>query len=75
MSRSIGDRIGKQIGVIAEPIVTQHVLDDQNEFFLAAASDGVWDVMENLAVVDFIENWRAKSLVNTEVTKYSERTT
>ncbi|MEE4248946.1 MAG: hypothetical protein V2I33_26545 [Kangiellaceae bacterium] len=47
MSRSIGDRIGKKIGVIADPILTSYPNLGSNEFFLMAASDGVWDVMEN----------------------------
>jgi serine/threonine protein phosphatase PrpC len=48
MSRSIGDRIGKEIGVICDPIITEHEFDDSNDFFLVTASDGVWDVMENI---------------------------
>ena len=58
MSRSIGDRIGKDLGIISEPVVTKLENDfDVNRFFVLA-SDGVWDVMENSEVVNFIETYR-----------------
>jgi serine/threonine protein phosphatase PrpC len=47
MSRSIGDYLGKDIGIIAEPIVTTHTHSLTSDKFIVLASDGVWDVMEN----------------------------
>ena len=58
MSRSIGDVAGSQIGVISTPLVTTHALRAADDFFLVSASDGVWDVMENQEVADFIEAYR-----------------
>ena len=62
MSRSIGDGVAKEIGVIATPLYHffPHILfRDQ---FLVIASDGVWDVMENLEVINFVERFRKKCL-------------
>lgn len=61
MSRSIGDALGKSIGVIASPIYhffPQHKYRDQ---FLIMASDGLWDVIENIEAVNFIERFRKKT--------------
>ena len=58
MSRSIGDFLGKSIGVISTPIFTYHQIDQFNDLFLIAASDGLWDVMDNEDVVNFVECYR-----------------
>jgi serine/threonine protein phosphatase PrpC len=55
LSRSLGDKIGKSIGVSAEPQITQHVISDESDLFLVLASDGVWTVMENEHVINFID--------------------
>ena len=60
MSRSIGDVIGKKLGVISTPILTKHEIDSENDFFVVIATDGVWDVMENEDVVNFVECFREK---------------
>lgn len=59
MSRSIGDTIGSDLGVIAEPIITQCSLEWGTDLFMVIASDGVWDVMENSEVVRFVERYRS----------------
>lgn len=53
MSRSLGDRVAHSVGVIATPVITEHVLDAQDRFILIA-SDGVWEVMTPKLVVDFV---------------------
>jgi serine/threonine protein phosphatase PrpC len=55
MSRSIGDRIAKRIGVIATPIIHDFPLYQQ-DLFIVIASDGVWDVMENIEVINFVDS-------------------
>ena len=71
MSRSLGDAIGKRIGVIPTPMVTKHAIDKENDFFIVLASDGVWDVMDNEDVVNFIESFRSKCKEsNLRVPKY-----
>ena len=61
MSRSLGDVIAQEIGVISTPVVTSHTYDTEHDYFLVMASDGVWDVMENQEVCDFVEAFRNKS--------------
>lgn len=46
MSRSYGDGCGRSIGVIADPMVTSHVLLPQDKVLLVG-TDGVWDAMGN----------------------------
>ena len=58
MTRSIGDKIGKSIGIIANPILTVLENSFDSNYFIVLASDGVWDVMTNAEVVNFIENFR-----------------
>ena len=41
--------------MIALPVLTKYELVRYNDFFFIAASDGVWDVLENNEVIDFIE--------------------
>ena len=62
MSRSLGDGIAHEIGVISTPIITTHNETQGMDFFVVLASDGVWDVMENQEVSDFVEAYRHKSL-------------
>ncbi|CAM9213203.1 unnamed protein product [Choristocarpus tenellus] len=49
MARSIGDLAVKQVGVIAEPEVTEYDIMDRDEFLLLA-SDGVWEFISNQEV-------------------------
>jgi serine/threonine protein phosphatase PrpC len=58
MSRSIGDTLGTQLGVIPTPIVTEYKLHAGNDFFIVAGSDGIWDVMENAEVINYVEKYR-----------------
>jgi serine/threonine protein phosphatase PrpC len=64
MSRSIGDVAAKRIGVISTPIFTQHAIDSENDLFLIIASDGVWDVMANEDVANFVECYRTACKAN-----------
>ena len=61
MSRSLGDIIAQEIGVISTPVITTHAVNTDHDYFVVLASDGVWDVMENQEVCDFIEAFRNKS--------------
>mmetsp|Transcript_22641 Transcript_22641/g.22407 ORF Transcript_22641/g.22407 Transcript_22641/m.22407 type:complete len:173 (+) Transcript_22641:720-1238(+) len=60
MSRSIGDTRGKRVGVISTPVCTNYELSGGEDYFIVAASDGVWDVLENEDVVHFIEFYRGR---------------
>ncbi|OMJ67158.1 hypothetical protein SteCoe_35761 [Stentor coeruleus] len=59
MSRSIGDMIAKNIGVISEPVCTSYKRTS-GDLFIVIASDGVWDAMDNEDVGTFIECYRRK---------------
>ena len=60
MSRSLGDVAGKQVGVIAEPIVDFFPILPFADQFVVLASDGVWDVMSNEEVASFLETFRKR---------------
>ena len=55
MARSIGDHAVKPIGVIAEPVVTQHTVNDDDDF-LILASDGVWEFISSQEAVDIVSD-------------------
>ena len=65
MSRSIGDLVGKQCGIIAEPGIREYNLE-KNTKFLILCSDGVWEFLSNEKVRDiakqFYLNSNAKEL-------------
>lgn len=58
MSRSIGDTIASSVGVISTPVITSHVYWPKCDAFLVIASDGIWDVMNNEEVINFVERYR-----------------
>ena len=53
MSRSIGDHVAKDVGVICEPEINVYIL---NLFckYVVVASDGVWDFLSNEEVMDIV---------------------
>jgi serine/threonine protein phosphatase PrpC len=58
MARSLGDTIASDIGIISTPEITSYHVNPFTDFFLVVASDGVWDVIENDDLVNFVENFR-----------------
>lgn len=58
MSRSLGDRVAHEVGVSSIPIFHQFQFYPAFDQFIVLASDGVWDVMENSEVVNFIEKFK-----------------
>lgn len=64
MSRSLGDTASRDSGVVSTPIVTSHVLDLETDYFCICGSDGIWDVMPNEEVIDFVESFRRFSKKN-----------
>lgn len=59
MSRSIGDFLAKSIGAVATPIYSTLKLQSKDKFFVVA-SDGIWDVMSNQEVTDFVNEFYSK---------------
>ena len=60
MSRSLGDLAAKHAGVIAEPIIEKFSLVNFKDQFIVVASDGVWDVMDNNEVTEFVDTFRTQ---------------
>ena len=58
MSRSLGDRAAKRIGVISTPIYHYFTRYHETDQFIVMASDGVWDVFDCMEVVNFVEKFR-----------------
>ena len=54
MSRSIGDKIAHDIGVISEPEIISYKIDDKCEF-LVIGSDGIWQYIKNENILDIIK--------------------
>jgi hypothetical protein len=63
MSRSIGDMIAKNIGVISEPVCTTYHRSP-GDLFIVIGSDGIWDAMDNEDVGTFVECYRDKCKSN-----------
>jgi integrin-linked kinase-associated serine/threonine phosphatase 2C len=55
VSRTMGDLVGHDCGVISEPEVIEKDLEADDKF-VVIASDGVWDAMTSSEVVGFIFN-------------------
>jgi protein phosphatase PTC2/3 len=53
MARSIGDHAVKPIGVIAEPVVTFHNLQPEDDFVILA-TDGVWEFLTSTEAVQIV---------------------
>lgn len=62
MSRSIGDGVAKELGVIANPVYHYFPHIPFRDQFIVVGSDGVWDVMENIEVINFTERFRKKCI-------------
>lgn len=54
MSRCFGDLLVKDIGVVAEPTVEEWALSSYKNPYLFAATDGVWEFLENDVVADIL---------------------
>lgn len=62
MSRSIGDFVAGEVGVIAEPEI-QHLELTSDYKFLILASDGIWEFLSNQAVVEMVAQfWEAGNI-------------
>ena len=53
MSRSLGDNVSKPIGVIHQPELTEVELSHKDKF-LVLASDGVWEFISNVEVLQLV---------------------
>ena len=58
MSRSIGDKVAKKVGVIATPVYHNFTLYPESDLYIIMGSDGIWDVMESQEAVNFVEKFK-----------------
>ncbi|XP_047320512.1 probable protein phosphatase 2C 72 [Impatiens glandulifera] len=77
MSRSFGDLLLKNHGIISIPEVSFHHLTSKDHF-LFLATDGVWDVMSNDEVATIVESSdtgakAAECVVNAAVSKWRQK--
>ena len=55
MARSIGDYAVKEVGVIPEPDIVEHVIRDVDKFMILA-SDGVWEFISSQEAIDIVND-------------------
>jgi serine/threonine protein phosphatase PrpC len=60
MSRSIGDFIASTLGVVPEPKFIEDTIDKDTKF-IVAASDGVWEFLDNETVKDIVMPYYEKN--------------
>jgi len=70
MSRSIGDNVAKKIGVISTPVYHKFTLYPESDQFVVIGSDGIWDVMENSEVINFVEKFKERCELSTSTDSY-----
>jgi serine/threonine protein phosphatase PrpC len=68
MTRSIGDKIGAQAGVSAEPEILEFKRTYEDRF-IVIASDGVWEFLSNVEVMNIVRPYYS----NNSVDEASER--
>ena len=50
MSRSFGDKLGKKLGIIVDPLLNEYNLNKDVKYIIIA-SDGIWEFMSNEQVM------------------------
>ena len=56
MSRSFGDEIGHEVGVIVNPEIKEYEFVNEDKF-IVLASDGVWEFISNEEVVNIVKDF------------------
>ena len=56
MSRSFGDEIGHEVGVIVNPDIQEYEFVNEDKF-IVLASDGIWEFISNDEVIDIVKNF------------------
>ncbi|EGR29432.1 protein phosphatase 2c, putative [Ichthyophthirius multifiliis] len=52
MSRSLGDKAGREVGIISEPDIYELLIQEEDKF-IVIASDGVWEFMSNSDQIEY----------------------
>ena len=56
MSRSFGDEIGHEIGIVADPEISEHFFEKEDKF-IVLGSDGIWEFISNEEVVEIVKEY------------------
>ena len=66
MSRSLGDKVAKGCGVISLPICMDKRIEPGKDFYIVIASDGIWDMMDNVEVINFVDKFKGQCIGNSD---------
>ena len=66
ISRSLGDLIPHQIGVVSEPSFYVHTLKSSYDKYFVLASEGLWDFMSSEDVIETLNKNNAAAEENGE---------
>ena len=67
ISRCLGSMRCKSLGVISKESLNSFTINHEKDYFLVIASDGIWEVIENIEVVNFIETYRSSCVKGIDV--------
>ena len=56
MSRSFGDEVGHEVGVIVDPEICEYEFVSEDKF-IVLASDGLWEFISNEEVVKIVKDF------------------
>ena len=56
MSRSFGDEVGHEVGIIVSPEINEYEFVNEDKFIILA-SDGIWEFISNEEVVDIVKDF------------------
>ncbi|EGR27828.1 protein phosphatase 2c, putative, partial [Ichthyophthirius multifiliis] len=63
MSRSLGDKAGREVGVISEPEIVKFDIGEDDKF-IVIASDGVWEFLSNDEVCKIVQSYYKTNNIN-----------
>ena len=63
-TRSIGDYLGRQIGVSQEPQIEEHALPNNKDLVLVIATETLWNYIKPLDVFDSLFLYGPKGILN-----------
>ena len=56
MSRSFGDEVGHEVGVIVNPEINEYEFVNEDKFIILA-SDGIWEFISNKEAIDIVKDF------------------
>ena len=72
LTRTIGDSEMKRYGVIFNPSHIQRTIDDNNDWFIILASDGLWDCIDDASFDNILNSLNTNDDANTIINKFND---